>query len=91
VALAIVGLIILMVLFVKCCAVHTPSSNPNKPPARKLSQTLTLRRRQHGAARGPDRAAQGPRVCIIETHIILTNADNGNKWLRIIYSQSKHY
>ncbi|XP_020898884.1 disintegrin and metalloproteinase domain-containing protein 10 [Exaiptasia diaphana] len=37
-----VGLILLMAGFIKICSVHTPSSNPNKPPAR----TLTLRRRE---------------------------------------------
>ncbi|XP_058808923.1 disintegrin and metalloproteinase domain-containing protein 10 isoform X2 [Phymastichus coffea] len=54
--------IIFMGLFIKCCAVHTPSSNPKKPPARHISDTLrrpmnTLRRMRHhhggggGAAR----------------------------------------
>ncbi|XP_018322244.1 disintegrin and metalloproteinase domain-containing protein 10 isoform X2 [Agrilus planipennis] len=47
-----VGFIIFMGLFIKCCAVHTPSSNPKKPPARRLSETLrrpmnTLRRMRH--------------------------------------------
>jgi disintegrin and metalloproteinase domain-containing protein 10 len=37
-----VGLVVLMALFIKICAVHTPSSNPKQPPARKL----TLPRRQ---------------------------------------------
>lgn len=40
---------IFMGIFIKCCAVHTPSSNPKKPPARRISDTLrrpmnTLRR-----------------------------------------------
>lgn len=44
-----IGFIIFMGLFIKCCAVHTPSSNPKKPPARRISETLrrpmhTLRR-----------------------------------------------
>lgn len=44
-----VGFIILMGLFIKCCAVHTPSSNPKKTPARRIGDTLrrpinTLRR-----------------------------------------------
>ncbi|XP_046982630.1 disintegrin and metalloproteinase domain-containing protein 10 isoform X1 [Schistocerca americana] len=44
-----VAFIIFMGLFIKCCAVHTPSSNPKKPPARRFSETLrhpmsTLRR-----------------------------------------------
>ena len=41
-----VGLIILMILFVKCCAVHTPSSNPKKPEAKRFSDTLRRRSRQ---------------------------------------------
>lgn len=41
--------IIFMGAFIKCCAVHTPSSNPKKPPARRISETMrhpmqTLRR-----------------------------------------------
>lgn len=47
--------IIFMGLFIKCCAVHTPSSNPKKPPARRISETLrrpmdTLRRMRHHPA-----------------------------------------
>lgn len=47
-----IGFIIFMGLFIKCCAVHTPSSNPKKPPARRISETLrrpmhTLRRMRH--------------------------------------------
>ncbi|XP_048251257.1 disintegrin and metalloproteinase domain-containing protein 10-like isoform X1 [Haliotis rufescens] len=38
-----IGLVVVMGVFIKVCAVHTPSSNPRKPPARKL----TLPRR-HG-------------------------------------------
>ncbi|KAJ8961399.1 hypothetical protein NQ318_014644 [Aromia moschata] len=52
-----IAFIIFMGLFIKCCAVHTPSSNPKKPPARRISDTLrrpmnTLRRMryQHGAS-----------------------------------------
>lgn len=41
--------IIFMGMFIKCCAVHTPSSNPKKAPHRRISDTLrrpmnTLRR-----------------------------------------------
>ncbi|KAL7072006.1 hypothetical protein ACQ4LE_008410 [Meloidogyne hapla] len=49
-----VGIIIIMfmALFVKCCAVHTPSTNPNKLPPANFSDTLrhpgTLLRRGHG-------------------------------------------
>ena len=61
-----VGFILLMGLFIKCCAVHTPSSNPRKPPARSIAQTLrrpvtTLRRakrRQPGG--GGARSVGGP-------------------------------
>ncbi|KAK7601729.1 hypothetical protein V9T40_009170 [Parthenolecanium corni] len=50
--------------FIKCCAVHTPSSNPKKPPARRLRETLqqpihTLQRMR--GRRGPsgDRGYRG--------------------------------
>ncbi|XP_067621721.1 disintegrin and metalloproteinase domain-containing protein 10 isoform X2 [Eurosta solidaginis] len=56
-----VGFIIIMGIFIKCCAVHTPSSNPKKRRARRISETLrapmnTLRRMQrhhHGRGAGP--------------------------------------
>eukprot|EP00080_Pristionchus_pacificus_P015715 PDM75735.1 sup-17 [Pristionchus pacificus] len=42
---AVVGggivLLLLMGCFIKCCAVHTPSTNPNKAPALNLYNTLT--------------------------------------------------
>lgn len=71
VLLAGVALIVCMGAFVKCCAVHTPSSNPKRPPARRLSETLrrpmnTLRRMRHphaapaAAARSPARQAPRP-------------------------------
>ncbi|XP_036343377.1 disintegrin and metalloproteinase domain-containing protein 10 homolog [Rhagoletis pomonella] len=50
--------IIVMGIFIKCCAVHTPSSNPKKRRARRISETLrapmnTLRRMQrHHQGRG---------------------------------------
>ncbi|XP_034249111.1 disintegrin and metalloproteinase domain-containing protein 10 isoform X2 [Thrips palmi] len=49
--------IIFMAIFIKCCAVHTPSSNPKKPPARRFSETLrrpmnTLRRMHRHRQRG---------------------------------------
>ncbi|XP_052693188.1 disintegrin and metalloproteinase domain-containing protein 10-like [Crassostrea angulata] len=40
-----IGLILFMGLFIKFCAVHTPSSNPNAKPALKLTDTLRRRRR----------------------------------------------
>lgn len=46
-----IGILMLMALFVKCCAVHTPSTNPNKLPPAHLTDTLrhpgTLLRRGH--------------------------------------------
>lgn len=50
-----IGFVIFMGIFIKCCAVHTPSSNPKKPPARRISDTLrrpmnTLRRMVSGLA-----------------------------------------
>lgn len=57
--------VIFMGLFIKCCAVHTPSSNPKKPPARRISETLrrpmnTLRRmRYQHAGGGPGGPAGG--------------------------------
>lgn len=42
-----VAFVVGMGLFIKFCAVHTPSSNPNRPPARKLGD-LTLAR-QNGS------------------------------------------
>ncbi|CAG0882296.1 unnamed protein product [Cyprideis torosa] len=34
------GFILGMGAFIRCCAVHTPSSNPRKPPPRKLQDTF---------------------------------------------------
>ncbi|XP_015434819.1 PREDICTED: disintegrin and metalloproteinase domain-containing protein 10 [Dufourea novaeangliae] len=52
-----IAFIIFMGLFIKCCAVHTPSSNPKKPPARRLTDTWnTLTRMRHprgGRGAGP--------------------------------------
>ncbi|XP_033215236.1 disintegrin and metalloproteinase domain-containing protein 10 isoform X2 [Belonocnema kinseyi] len=55
-----IAFIIFMGFFIKCCAVHTPSNNPKKPPARRISETLrrpmnTLRRMRHphGGGAGP--------------------------------------
>ncbi|XP_045766161.1 disintegrin and metalloproteinase domain-containing protein 10 [Maniola jurtina] len=61
-----VALIVCMGAFVKCCAVHTPSSNPKRPPARRLSETLrrpmnTLRR-MRGAAGEARRAGSAQRA-----------------------------
>ncbi|XP_055684037.1 disintegrin and metalloproteinase domain-containing protein 10 isoform X2 [Lutzomyia longipalpis] len=56
-----IGFIIFMGMFIKCCAVHTPSSNPKKPPARRISDTLrgpmnTLRRMRHHHSGGASRS-----------------------------------
>ncbi|UYV71774.1 ADAM10 [Cordylochernes scorpioides] len=52
VMLMLVALAIVMAGFIKCCAVHTPSSNPRKAPALRITDTLrhpasTLRRKRH--------------------------------------------
>ncbi|VDI57755.1 disintegrin and metalloproteinase domain-containing protein 10 [Mytilus galloprovincialis] len=46
VILIAIGLILFMGLFIKVCAVHTPSSNPKAPPAQSWGDTLR-RRRSH--------------------------------------------
>ncbi|XP_072159998.1 disintegrin and metalloproteinase domain-containing protein 10 [Bemisia tabaci] len=65
-----IAFVIVMGIFIKCCAVHTPSSNPKKPPARRFSETLrrpisTLRRmhrphfhhaHRHGGSSGGHRS-----------------------------------
>ena len=40
--LIVVALVIVMSIFIRCCAIHTPSSNPNMP--KNLHFTETLRR-----------------------------------------------
>ncbi|KAK4021038.1 hypothetical protein OUZ56_002972 [Daphnia magna] len=47
-----VAFVLFMGVFIKCCAVHTPSSNPKKQPALSITHTLrhpysTLRRKRH--------------------------------------------
>uniref|UniRef100_A0A183DFL2 Glycoprotein 120 n=1 Tax=Gongylonema pulchrum TaxID=637853 RepID=A0A183DFL2_9BILA len=48
------GLLVFMTLFIKICAVHTPSTNPNKAPALNIYDTLrrpkNLIQRKHGRA-----------------------------------------
>ena len=51
-----VALVICMALFIQVCAVHTPSSNPKKAPARKL----TLKRKPRPRQQGPPPAYVGP-------------------------------
>ncbi|XP_022312619.1 disintegrin and metalloproteinase domain-containing protein 10-like isoform X3 [Crassostrea virginica] len=57
-----IGLILFMGLFIKFCAVHTPSSNPNAKPALKLTDTLRRRRRapEQNYRAPPDRGIQDP-------------------------------
>ncbi|CAG0921849.1 unnamed protein product [Notodromas monacha] len=55
VVLIAVGLIVTMAGLIKCCAVHTPSSNPKRPRARRLQDTfyyvpMTTARRVGSAA-----------------------------------------
>lgn len=60
-----IALIIVMAVFIKCCAVHTPSSNPKKQPALRFSETLrhpteTLRRKRHRHHQTAPQAGQAP-------------------------------
>ncbi|KAG9510545.1 Disintegrin and metalloproteinase domain-containing protein 10, partial [Fragariocoptes setiger] len=53
--LMLVAFIMLMAAFIKCCAVHTPTSNPKKRPALRITDTLRrpadkLRRKRHNGA-----------------------------------------
>lgn len=52
-----VGLILLMAGFIKLCSVHTPSSNPNRKPARQLTLRRQQRDQQLRAARNQRPAA----------------------------------
>ncbi|XP_076366430.1 disintegrin and metalloproteinase domain-containing protein 10-like isoform X2 [Tachypleus tridentatus] len=56
VMLMLIGLAIFMSVFIKCCAVHTPSSNPRKAPPLRIIDTLrrpadTLRRKRYQQGR----------------------------------------
>ncbi|XP_060840865.1 disintegrin and metalloproteinase domain-containing protein 10 isoform X1 [Rhopalosiphum padi] len=64
-----VTFVIIMGVFIKCCAVHTPSSNPKKTPARRFSETLrrpitTLRRMRHN----PQTYVSQPRSSRVPAH-----------------------
>ncbi|KAK2147322.1 hypothetical protein LSH36_559g00017 [Paralvinella palmiformis] len=52
VTLIAVGIVVFMGIFIKVCAVHTPSSNPKKPPARKISLKQLPRSRHQGPPPG---------------------------------------
>lgn len=63
-ALFAIGFMMLMYVFIECCAVHTPTSNPNKKPALRISDTIrhpasTLRRKRQ--VHGPNRNIPGGR------------------------------
>lgn len=67
VLLIAIGVVVFMGLFIQLCAVHTPSSNPNKPPPRKLSLRRTRHRSnpqghmpQQGVSHGGGRANPPP-------------------------------
>lgn len=58
-ALFAIGFMMLMYVFIECCAVHTPTSNPKKKPALRIvdtirhpSHTLRRKRRSHEPHRG---------------------------------------
>uniref|UniRef100_A0A6G1S4U6 ADAM10 endopeptidase n=1 Tax=Aceria tosichella TaxID=561515 RepID=A0A6G1S4U6_9ACAR len=51
-ALFAIAFMMLMYVFIECCAVHTPTSNPKKKPAVRIIDTIrhpasTLRRKRH--------------------------------------------
>lgn len=57
------GLVLFMAAFIACCSVHTPSSNPSKPPPRHLSLPRTISRRSRPSApidHGNGYQRQGP-------------------------------
>uniref|UniRef100_A0A0N4Z735 ADAM10 endopeptidase n=1 Tax=Parastrongyloides trichosuri TaxID=131310 RepID=A0A0N4Z735_PARTI len=70
-------ILILMALFVKCCAVHTPSTNPNKLPAQSFYDTLrhpgTLVRRRRGPTTGTYSVQQGNNA---NNHVSRNNPPN---------------
>ncbi|KAI2811698.1 Disintegrin and metalloproteinase domain-containing protein 10 [Blomia tropicalis] len=58
--LVMFGAMLVMAAFIKCCAVHTPSSNPKRKKALRLSETLrrpadTLRRKSRDRLNGQSR------------------------------------
>lgn len=58
-ALAAIAFMMVMYVFIECCAVHTPTSNPKKRPALRISDTIrhpshTLRRKRR-SHNGPHR------------------------------------
>lgn len=71
-ALFAIGFIMLMYVFIECCAVHTPSSNPKFRPAFKITETIrrpgnTLRRKRrsqnvhhHSGGQRPHHVYRGP-------------------------------
>lgn len=69
-ALSMIGFMMLMYVFIQCCAVHTPTSNPKKRPALRLSDTImhpthTLKRKRkvhrnhRGGIPGSSRPSEG--------------------------------
>ncbi|XP_040354953.1 disintegrin and metalloproteinase domain-containing protein 10 [Ixodes scapularis] len=71
VLLMLIALIVVMAVFIRCCAVHTPSSNPRRAPALRIADTLrrpgdTFRRKRRlppeaAVPGGPPPPYPGPR------------------------------
>lgn len=63
-----ISFVIFMAIFIRCCAIHTPSSNPNLPKNLQFSETL----------RRPVRSLQ-KQVCTLDTkqreHVHCINGD----------------
>lgn len=87
------GVVLFMALFVKCCAVHTPSSNPNAPRARSITETLRRGPRRHredgrgGRGAGRDERVEldaiGYRPSNDPTHLEAMRGPPGDRALRI--------
>jgi disintegrin and metalloproteinase domain-containing protein 10 len=54
------ALVVFMALFIKICAVHTPSSNPKQPPARKLTLPRRHAHRPQGQNQPPPYSSAQP-------------------------------
>lgn len=72
-ALVAIGFMMLMYVFIECCAVHTPTSNPKKKPAIRISDTIrhpshTLRRKRrahHNPQRNHAQSVPAPGVIFL--------------------------
>ena len=73
------GLIVFMAMFIKCCAVHTPSSNPRQPPARKL--TLPRRHIQRPQPINPSTHVSSSPILIIHSQPLQFQSSCRSLWV----------